>query len=236
MNVFALSDLHLSATGEKPMDIFGPQWTDHRERIEANWRRSVAADDLVLLCGDLSWAMRLPEARPDLDFIESLPGVKYFIRGNHDYWLSSPQRVRSALGPTMHLIRFDAAVHGGVGLCGVRGWVWPGHPDYQSDRDERLWHRELKRLALSLGALAGLDWDVAVAMLHYPPAAGTVRSEMVPMLQQAGVRYCIYGHVHGEALEEAFEGEEEGITYRCTSADHLDFCPTLLMEHPDRGG
>ena len=230
MKVFGLSDLHLSATGEKPMDVFGPQWQDHRARVEANWRRVVAADDLVLLCGDLSWAMRLPEARPDLDFIGSLPGVKYFIRGNHDYWLSSPRRVRDALGDGMHLIRFDAVVHRGVGLCGVRGWVWPGHPDHQTGRDDRLWRRELKRLRLSLEALSALDWDVAVAMLHYPPRGQSSETEIVPMLREAGVRYCVYGHLHGEALGEAFEGEEGGIIYRCTSADHVDFCPALLLD------
>jgi len=231
MKVFGLSDLHLSATGEKPMDVFGPRWAGHRERIERNWRRTVGADDLVLLCGDLSWAMRLPEARPDLDFIGALPGVKYFIRGNHDYWFSSPSRVRSAVAETMHLIRFDAAVHRGVGICGVRGWLWPGHADYDPEKDERLWRRELKRLKLSLDALGALDWDVAVAMLHYPPRGLSGETEMVPMIRHAGVRHCVYGHLHGEALGEAFEGEADGIAYCCTSADHVDFRPALLFEH-----
>lgn len=233
MRVFGLSDLHLSATGEKPMDVFGPHWTDHRHRIEANWRCTVAEDDMVLLCGDLSWAMRLSEARPDLDLIGSLPGTKYFIQGNHDYWLSSPARVREAVRERMHLIRFDAAVCRGVGLCGVRGWVWPGHPDYQEARDGRLWCRELKRLELSLQALAVLDWDVAVALFHYPPRGALSQTEMVPMIREAGVRHCVYGHLHGEGLADAFEGEDDGIAFHCTSADHVDFRPVLLFERGD---
>jgi predicted phosphohydrolase len=187
----------------------------------------------VLICGDLSWAMRLSEARPDLDFISSLPGSKYFIQGNHDYWLSSPARVREAVGQGMHLIRFDAAVCCGVGLCGVRGWVWPGHPDYQAGKDERIWRREVKRLALSLDALAALEWDVAVALFHYPPRGLSSETEMVPMIREAGVRHCVYGHLHGEGLGEAFEGEQDGIRYRCTSADHVGFRPVLLFEHGD---
>ncbi|NLW51024.1 MAG: hypothetical protein GXY85_09335 [Candidatus Brocadiaceae bacterium] len=230
MRVFGLSDLHLSADGRKPMDVFGPQWSDHRGRIEENWRRTVAPEDLVLLSGDLSWAMRLPEARPDLDFIESLPGAKYFIRGNHDYWISSPGRVRAALGPTTHMIRFDAAVHAGVGLCGVRGWQAPGHPDYEPERDERLWRRELTRLAMSLEALQALDWAVAVAMVHYPPLDAASETEMVPMLRRAGVRHCVYGHLHGDALRDAYEGERDGVVFRCTSADHVGFGPVLVCE------
>ena len=34
MKVFAISDLHLSSVVEKPMDVFGPGWDDHFERIK----------------------------------------------------------------------------------------------------------------------------------------------------------------------------------------------------------
>jgi len=171
MRVFAIGDLHLSSCTEKPMDVFGPRWADHAARIERNWRRVVRSEDLVLLPGDLSWAMRLEEALPDLALIESLPGTKFFIRGNHDYWLSSPAKVRAALGPSMHLVRFDAHVFSGVGICGVRGWPWPGHPEYDPREDERHWLRAVARLRLSLDALSSLDWACAVAM----PARGRTR-------------------------------------------------------------
>jgi predicted phosphohydrolase len=214
------------------MDVFGPEWADHQAKLESRWRDSVGAEDLVLLCGDLSWAMTLEEARPDLDFIESLPGTKYVIRGNHDFWYSRPGRVRAALGPSMHLIRFDAAVERGVGICGVRSWPWPGHPEYDPDSDERHWRRALLRFGMSLEALGELQWDVAVAMFHYPPLSeSTTTTELCAMAAEAGVSHCVYGHLHGADARDAFEGEVDGVTYRCVSADRIGFTPALLFEH-----
>ncbi len=234
MNVLAIADLHLSSSSEKPMDVFGPEWADHVIRIERNWRRLVSGDDLVLLPGDLSWAMRLAEALPDLRLIESFPGTKFFIRGNHDYWFSGPSKVRGALGPSMRLVRFDAHTFGGVGICGVRGWLWPGHPDYRPEKDEKHWLRAQARLRLSLEALSRLEWDTAVAMFHYPPLDAEHTSELCRMVREAGVRRVVYGHIHGEAAAGAFEGERDGVTYRCVSADHVGFEPVLLFEHPSR--
>jgi predicted phosphohydrolase len=233
MKVFGIADLHLCASGAKPMDVFGPEWSNHAARTEWNWRRAVGPDDLVLICGDLSWAMTLDEARPDLEFVESLPGRKFFIRGNHDYWFSAPGKVRAALGPTTRCLRFDAAVHGGVGVCGVRGWLWPGHPDYRPERDERHYRRAVGRLELSLQALAALEWEVAVAMFHYPPRDAERSSELCDMIAAAGVRQCIYGHVHGADALTAFEGEADGVRYRCVSADHVGFAPAPLFERAD---
>jgi len=230
MRVFAIGDLHLSSCTEKPMDVFGPRWADHAARIERNWRRVVRSEDLVLLPGDLSWAMRLEEALPDLALIESLPGTKFFIRGNHDYWLSSPAKVRAALGPSMHLVRFDAHVFSGVGICGVRGWPWPGHPEYDPREDERHWLRAVARLRLSLDALSSLDWACAVAMFHYPPLDAECSSELCEMVRLAGVRHVVYGHLHGDGLAAAFDGERDGVAYRCVSADRIGFEPALLFQ------
>lgn len=230
MKVFAISDLHLPGGGDKPMDVFGPAWADHQAAIEGNWRRVVGPADLVLLAGDLSWAMRLEEARADLEFIDSLPGAKVFICGNHDYWFGSPAKVRAVLGPTIRLIRFDADVAGGVGICGVRGWPWPGSAEYDPDQDARHYERAVARLALSLAALARLRWDAAVAMFHFPPLDAVRSSSLCDMIRQAGVRYAVYGHLHGEALASAFEGERDGVLYRCVSADHVGFAPAPIFE------
>jgi len=230
MKVFGIGDLHLSSSGKKPMGVFGPDWDNHQTKLQRNWRRAVAEDDLVLICGDLSWAMKLEEARADLDLIDSLPGVKYFIRGNHDYWYSSPGKVRAALGGTMRLIRFDAAVHNGVGICGVRGWRPPWHPQYREEEDAGHWQRSMLRLRMSLDALAELDWDVAVAMFHHPPRSESEGSALSRMIQAAGVRHCIYGHLHGDEAARAFEGVRGGVNYRCVSADRIGFAPRLLFE------
>ena len=232
MKVFAISDLHLSASGQKPMDVFGPEWEGHREKLERNWRASVGPQDVVLLCGDLSWAMTLEEAAPDLEFVDSLPGAKYFIRGNHDFWFTSPTRVRAAVGPSLHLIRFDAAVHGGLGICGVRGWIWPGHPECDPHKDEKHWKRAVLRLDLSLQALSKLEWGAAVAMFHYPPRGRSADTELSAMVRAAGVKHVVYGHVHGADAANAVEGDADGVFYRCVSADHVGFTPAPLLEMP----
>jgi len=231
MKVFAIADLHLSRSGEKPMDIFGPDWRGHEDKIAENWREIVSDEDLVLIPGDLSWAMKLPQAMLDLRFIQSLPGEKVFIRGNHDYWFAGPAKVRAVLGPRVRLVRFDACVVGGVGICGVRGWLWPGHSEYNAKKDEKYWQRELKRLKLSLTALGKLKWDIAVAMFHYPPLDAEQSSEVCAMIREAGVRYAVYGHLHGQAIQGAFDGERDGVEWLCVSADKVNFAPALLLEH-----
>ena len=84
MAIFAISDPHLSLAKPKPMTIFGAQWTDHWERMQENWRACVQPEDLVLIPGDISWAMQLPDAQVDLNAIGALPGQKLLMRGNHD--------------------------------------------------------------------------------------------------------------------------------------------------------
>mgnify|MGYP006294446693 CR=1 FL=1 len=230
MKFFAIGDLHLSETADKPMDVFGPEWADHPRKIARNWKDAVGEEDVVLLPGDLSWAMKLAEALPDLEFIEGLPGTKYFIRGNHDFWFSSPSKVRGALGPSTRLIRFDARVHGGVGICGVRGWLPPFSPEFDPEEDEKHWDRAIQRLELSLKELEKLDWDRAVAMFHYPPLDRQHTTALCTMVAEVGVDLAVYGHLHGGDAREAFEGEREGVTYRCVSADRLGFEPLMLFE------
>jgi hypothetical protein len=231
MRVYAIGDLHLGRAVDKPMDVFGPEWAEHGKRIAENWRKTVAPEDLVLLPGDLSWAMNLEEARPDLDQIDSLPGQKYFIRGNHDYWCSSPGKVRAALGESLNLVRFDAAVHRGLGICGVRGWTMPSHPDFDPDTDLRYWQRERQRLDLSLAELERTDHGPVVAMFHYPPRGAGGDTLLSEPLAAAGVSWCVYGHLHGaDAHANAFEGEASGVQYVCVSADYVEFRPRLICE------
>ena len=81
MNLFAISDLHLSFSSKKLMNIFGDKWINHFDKIKENWIKMISENDFVLLCGDFSWAMNLNEAMPDLDWLNSLPGKKILIKG-----------------------------------------------------------------------------------------------------------------------------------------------------------
>ena len=83
MAIFAIGDLHLSGSGEKPMHVFGRHWEHHFDRIRESWRQSIGSSDIVLIPGDISWAMQFEEAKPDLNSIAELPGIKILLRGNH---------------------------------------------------------------------------------------------------------------------------------------------------------
>ena len=227
MQIYAIADLHLSLTAEKPMDVFGEAWRGHTEKLERNWRETVDEDDLVLIPGDISWAMQLSAALPDLSFIGALPGRKILLKGNHDYWWSAIGRVRATLPVGMRALQNDSFVEDGVGICGSRGWLCPGSSNFSQD-DEKIYLRELDRLTLSLQSLPPVE--TKIAMLHFPPFSDKDRaSGFSERLEAAGVTIAVYGHLHGEANRYAFEGEKNGITYHCVAADKLDFTPKRIF-------
>ena len=97
MKVYAISDLHLSINNPKPMDIFGPVWDNYLGQIEKDWNKKVSDEDVVLISGDISWAMKWNDAKADLDYISKLKGKKVIIKGNHDYWWNSISEIRMRL-------------------------------------------------------------------------------------------------------------------------------------------
>ena len=107
--IWALADLHLSHARPKPMDIFGARWRDHSARIARAWRERVADDDLVLIAGDVSWAMKPDDALEDLRWIDALPGRKGMSRGNHDSWWSAERSRRSLTEGARHGAREQRA-------------------------------------------------------------------------------------------------------------------------------
>ncbi len=226
MQIYAIADLHLSLTSEKPMDVFGEAWRGHAEKLERNWRERVQADDLVLVPGDISWAMQLSAALPDLSFIGNLPGRKILLKGNHDYWWSAIGRVRSNLPEGMRALQNDSIVEDGIGICGSRGWLCPGSNNFNAE-DQKIYLRELDRLSLSLASLPAVE--TKIAMLHFPPFLDKEKgSGFTERMEDAGVQIVVYGHLHGEANRYAFEGERNGITYHCVAADKLDFAPKRI--------
>ena len=66
MKVFSISDLHLSGLAGKPMDVFGAGWENHFEKIKADWKAKVESEDIVLICGDISWGTDIEEGLYDL--------------------------------------------------------------------------------------------------------------------------------------------------------------------------
>ena len=76
---------------------------------------------MVLIPGDISWAMQLDQALDDLRAIAALPGRKLLLRGNHDYWWSSLSKLRAALPEGMFALQNDALRW--MAMCLRHAWV-----------------------------------------------------------------------------------------------------------------
>ena len=231
MTIFAIGDLHLPGGDTKPMDVFGSHWENHFEKIAGDWRRRVKPDDLVLLPGDISWAMRLEEALPDLEAIGALPGNKVLLRGNHDYWWGTITRLRAALPKGMHALQNDALTVGGYVICGTRGWVLPGDSGLDKE-DMRIYQREVMRFEMSLQDAEKRGPDLPkLAMLHYPPFNERQEpSGFTELIERYGVKDVIYGHLHGPGLMGGFTGVWRGIRCYLVSCDSLGFSLLNITE------
>lgn len=231
MKIFAVSDLHLSGDSPKPMDVFGEDWANHWEKICDDWRQKVGDDDLVLISGDISWAMTLDQARVDLDAIDRLPGKKVLLRGNHDYWWASLSKVNAALGDSCTALQNNVLRFGRCLVAGSRGWTVPG--TNTEAQDIKIYKRELGRLELSLRQAQqqrGSD-DILVVMTHYPPFNERQQpSEVTDLLEAYHADFVIYGHLHGYYEKHAFNGMLRGIPYYLTSCDHLNFSVMQITE------
>ena len=225
MSLYALGDPHLSLGVDKPMDIFGG-WGSYVEKIENNWREIVSEEDTVVLAGDISWAMRLSESLPDFRFIDSLPGKKIIMKGNHDYWWETKTKIARFFFEnnltTMSVLFNNAYRVGDVAVCGTRGWFY----DAKSEQDGKVLNREVGRLKLSIEAGRKLGGEIVV-FLHYPPVfAGKECPEIMNVLFEYNIRYCYYGHIHGKkAGSLATVGNYKNIEFKMVSCDQTGFRP-----------
>ncbi len=224
MNIYAISDLHLSNTTDKPMDIFGGNWDNHFQKIKEDWLATVAPDDIVLIAGDTSWAMKLSDALVDLNEIAPLPGKKVFVRGNHDYWWNGISKLRASAPENCYFLQTDAVKIGKFVVVGSRGWTCPGSSDY-TEQDEKLYLREGERFRLALAEgdkLAG-EGDEKIALIHYPPF--NLKQEdthFTKMFEEHGIKKAVFGHIHGAAYFP-LKTEKNGVEYILTSCDKLHF-------------
>ena len=200
MSLFALGDLHLSLGTDKPMDIFRG-WTDHMQRLESHWRQLVKDEDTVVIAGDVSWGMRIEEAEADFRFLESLPGHKIVLKGNHDYWWSTAAKFNKFCTEhgfeNMHLLNNNCYEYEDIAICGTRGWFF--EEERSGQHDEKVFKRELIRLESSL---ISAGEKPKIVFLHYPPLyKGYICQEIIDLLHAYDVRRCFYGHLHGPSQE-----------------------------------
>lgn len=229
MALYAIGDLHLSFSKDKPMDIFGSKWERHAEKLEKGFA-GLTEDDLTVICGDISWAMSLEEAKEDFRFISRLPGKKLILKGNHDYWWSTAAKLRNffeedGIG-NIDILHNNCFSYGEYAICGTRGWFY--EEEKGIEHDAKIMRRELMRLESSLKAAGDRK---KLVFLHYPPVYMRYRcEEILELLRQYEVRLCCYGHIHGRGCNAAFNGWQGGTEFKLVSADFVDFKPVRVME------
>lgn len=221
MKIYAISDLHISTNTNKPMDVFGGNWVGYLDKIRADWSSRVTDNDLVLIGGDISWAMNVEDAKKDLEILKDLKGKKIFIKGNHDYWWSTISKVRDIMPENCYALQNDSIKFGNAVICGSRCWSVPGSPDF-SEQDNKIYLRETERLKLSLKSAKNLmeEGDRLIALIHYPPF--NVRREstlFTDIFEEFGVKDVVYGHLHGKEVRADKLVVKNGINYYLTSCD-----------------
>ncbi|MCM8711074.1 metallophosphoesterase [Clostridium sp. SYSU_GA19001] len=228
MSLYAISDLHLALSMEKPMDVFGEHWYKHDEKIKNNWVSKIREDDTVLIAGDISWSMKMEEGLKELEWIHNLPGRKILIKGNHDYWWQSITKLNK-LYEDMNFIQNNYYSYENYAICGTRGWICPGGENFIS-HDKKIYEREQIRLKLSLDSAVKAGYNKFIVMLHYPPTNEKfIETEFIRILKDYNVEKVIYGHLHGPSLNKVFTGKIDGVEYILTSADYINFNPVKIL-------
>lgn len=225
MSIYAISDLHLSFGTNKPMNIFGQVWENYEEKVKENWVNTVSNEDIVILPGDLSWGLTLKEAKKDFEFINSLPGKKIILKGNHDYYFSTKTKVENYFNEnkfnTISILHNNAIETTECIIAGTRGWGKTENDDKKLDK--KIIAREENRLVISLEQAKNLQENspekkIIVAM-HFPPFIGDFQN----IMKKYNVKTCIYGHLHGYGHFMVKEGIIDSIEYKMVSCDYTKF-------------
>lgn len=229
MALYAIGDLHLSQSMDKPMDVFGDNWAGHAEKLKKGFA-ALGPEDVTVLCGDLSWAMDLEEAGEDFRFIQELPGQKILLKGNHDFWWSTAakaERFFAANGiDSVRILHNNCFFYGDYALCGTRGWFY--EEETGTEHDAKIMRREVLRLEASLRAAGERE---KLVFLHYPPVYQSYECpEILELLEKYRVGLCCYGHIHGKGCHSAFNGWRGCTKFRLVSADHVDFTPVKILD------
>lgn len=226
--IYGIGDLHFDYSGDKPMDIFGQNWHNHEEKIMDNWIKKVGDNDLVLIPGDTSWALKLDQAYYDLKRINKLPGKKVISKGNHDYWWQGLKKMNELGLESLFFLQNNSLKFANVTIYGTRGWISKDSDGFDED-DERIFNRELLRLEMSLSSNKEKA-DKKIVMLHYPPFnSDSSPNEFVSIMKEYGVDICVYGHLHSEGHKLVVEGNLQGIEFYCISSDFIDFDPKIIL-------
>lgn len=225
MSIFGISDIHLSLSADKPMDIF-KGWDNYIQRLTANWNRIVTPNDTVVIPGDISWALKLEDAYEDLKFIDNLPGTKVILKGNHDLWWSTTNKMNNfLLEHKLDSIKFifnSTITVGEYAVCGSRGWFFD-----DKQHSQKIILREAGRLDTSISKALETGLKPLV-FLHYPVVyKDQVCEELLDILNKHNIKDVWYGHIHG-AGKQPLNVSYNGIEFHLITCDSIDFSPILI--------
>lgn len=231
MAIFAVSDLHLPLGVDKPMNVFGSKWDNYVEKLKENWQKIVKPEDIVIMPGDISWATYLEDSVADFEYINSLNGKKVILKGNHDYWWTTMNKLSIFMAEhkfsTIEFVHNTAVMCGETAICGTRGWNI-AH-DNSSDEDKKIFMREKQRMILSLEDAKRKKAKEIIVAMHYPPVEKDgLNRDFIEILKEYGVKKCVYGHLHAAAQNFACQGDVDGVKLTLVSCDYLNFIPKLI--------
>lgn len=224
MSIYGISDLHLSFSTDKPMNIFRG-WENHTERIFANWNRLVNRNDTVVIPGDISWGLKLSETEKDFDFLNTLNGKKILLKGNHDLWWSTAKKINTFLNENnitnTEILYNSCVISDGYAIAGTRGWF------YDNSGSQKVLLREAGRLETSIKKAEETGLPILV-FLHYPPVYGDyVCREILDVLKNHNITDVYHGHIHGTGFNKAVKKFED-INFHLISCDCIDFTPLKI--------
>ncbi len=228
MAIYAIGDLHLSLSVDKPMDVFGANWEGYQDKIKEAWEKNVKEDDHVLIPGDVCWALNLNEAKIDLAWIDALPGKKIISKGNHDYWWATLAKM-NVLFESITFIHNSYTLVGDIAICGSRGWVCPNDTSF-TEKDETIYKREQLRLELSISKAKDDGYKNILVMIHYPPTNDKKElSAFQEIFEKHEIKHVVYGHLHTQyCWHLSLNGNINEVVYHMVSSDFLDFIPKRI--------
>lgn len=233
MKIWGLSDTHFPGSSKRQMIFFGKTWHHHVDEIVNNWRETVDHDDIVLICGDITWSNNLKNALKDIRKLSELPGkYKILVKGNHDYWWNNHQQVCTEFPDNMKSLESSAIKLNGHVFCGTEGWVSPNDSCFDN-LDQKFFEREMALLEKTLEAAIKLKPEKGLhLLLHFPPFTSEgVETPFYKLLIQYPLTSCTYGHFHlKKEWDRIPKGLINGITFNLTSTDYLNNRPALIWE------
>ena len=109
-------------------------------------------------------------------------------------------------------------------ICGTRGWSLN---NIETENSKKILAREAIRLELSIKDAISKNEKKEkeiIVFMHYPPIIKQeLHTEFFKILKKYNIKRCYYAHLHGKSLEDAVQGNIDGIEFKNVSADGLDF-------------